>query len=169
MKIGLVLALFTFLAASPVRAEIYEFELKFEGKAVGQWILVARDAVFEKVLADREDIEGGAKIRADLNDLSDDTLVSFVVIDGEGVIHSTPLASLRRNELEQESVHLAEKQIPLLESQVSSAKKRLYNFESEMKLANLRKRKEHGFDKIDLIYERVAAIQEEIERVKDKK
>ncbi len=156
----IVLLLVQFVSPNSLFA--YEEFVSFDGEVSQSWIAVSRDGVIDTMNADREKIEGGYLIRADVGLLAADALVSAIILGVDGLIISNPLHLSQNNELEQESIKLAQKKIPILENDILMVREKLKSLEGEMKLANIKKRKEFGFDEVDLIYERITVIQEVI-------
>lgn len=143
----------------------YSAVIKITGKPSTQWLVISDGQVLKRVSAEREEQEGAVKVVAALSQVSTETMGSFVVMTEDGTIFSTPFTSLKVNELEQESIHLAEVQVPILRELLEQERAKLEAKKGELSLVNLKKRKEFGFDEVDKIYERIAILMDEKRRV----
>jgi len=157
--------LFQACVVSYLKAEVYESLVDFNEEIAQAWISVANKEDIQHVVAEALKTEKGYLVRADVGVIVDETLISAVILDRNGNIISTPLHNPKNSELEKESKKIAQRKIPTLAAELKEASDRLKTLEGDMKLTNIRKRKEFGFDEIDLIYERITAIQEEIDRI----
>lgn len=146
-------------------SEEYSAEIAVDGKPSTQWLVISDGQGIRKVVADRVHKADKVIVKADLSLVDEKTMGSFVVLTETGQIFSTPLTLLKFNELEKESIHLAEEQIPFLQEQLEQERARLEAKRGELNLVNLKKRREFGLDEVDRVYERIAILKEENQRI----
>lgn len=159
---------FTFLLivfSIPSSLLAYEEFVNYSSEIKKAWFVKVNNAEIEQIAATVEKSGTGYVIRAIETVPESDHLISTLFLDESGNMVSTPLHNPHNRELEQESVKLAHSKIPELNQEFNILQNKLSSLNGELKLLNLRKRKDYGFDEIDLIYDRISVIQDEIDLI----
>jgi len=152
--------LFLLLLVIDARAESVEEFISTNLEPLKGWIVIADGDSMRRIPGTVERKGTGVAVSTFLSGISESTLVSAVVVFSGGELLSTPLHSLRIDELSTDQD--PKNAVNALNLTLQNARARVQALEGELHLLNIAKRKESGLDEVDGVYERIAQYEEHI-------
>ncbi len=147
-------------------AQVTKEKMRNYGRISNKWLVLVNQDRAELQSAEMQIAADGVVLSTYYKELSDESLVTGVVLTDEGQVYSNPLHHLSMNELEEGSIQVAEAKLKSLNDLIANLNQQISKLEAELDRTTRATRAEAGLAEVDKIYDKISQLNDQIESMK---